>query len=120
MLPCIFYSSADPSACAARFFVDSFTDLLVVIAVHNPGENMRVAYRRSDGGWEFGEPAATSPPPTTSFDLMRETTLPSSKEKQLRPGELTTRGYVEDDDADGVPPPAYDVAESSVGTEAPR
>ena len=82
-----------------------------VDTVHNPGENMRVAYRRSDGGWSFHE--AT---PNPSVDLQRVATTstmyhprPSqsgTKEKKLRPGELTTRGYVEPD-VEGNPPPAY-------------
>ena len=79
-------------------------------AVHKPGENMRVAYRRSDGGWSFHQPTE----PSHSVDLQREATMStmlsrpmqSTKEKKLRPGELTTRGYVEPD-ADGIAPPAY-------------
>ncbi|KAH9925893.1 uncharacterized protein BXZ73DRAFT_91017 [Epithele typhae] len=81
--------------------------------VHNPGENMRVAYRRSDGGWSFQ--AQETPGP--SFDLNRELTtstrLGPSKEKKLHPGELTTRGYVESD-VEGNPPPAYDHEGASV------
>lgn len=73
---------------------------------------MRVAYRRSDGGWSFHQTTE----PTPSVDLQREATMstmysrpnlnPSTKEQKLRPGELTTRGYIEPD-AEGIPPPAY-------------
>ncbi|KAI0753566.1 hypothetical protein C8Q80DRAFT_520414 [Daedaleopsis nitida] len=77
--------------------------------VHTPGENMRVAYRRSDGGWSFHHPEGSQ-----SVDLERQGTTTtmytrpngSSKDKILRPGELTTRGYVEPD-PEGNPPPAY-------------
>ena len=67
---------------------------------------MRVAYRRSDGGWFFD--AARAGP---SVDLQREPTTTTmfsarTKEKKLHPGELTTRGYVEHD-FEGNPPPAY-------------
>lgn len=75
------------------------------VAVHQPGQNMRVAYRRSDGGWEF----TAEPTPSQSLDLTRDLTMYSrtnTKEKKLRPGELTTRGYVEPD-VEGNPPPAY-------------
>ncbi|OBZ65820.1 hypothetical protein A0H81_14122 [Grifola frondosa] len=77
--------------------------------VHKPGENMRVAHRRSDGGWEFEEMAP--PPPRATFDLTRALTQSSSsvhsmREKKLKPGELTTRGFVEHD-SEGNPPPAY-------------
>lgn len=83
--------------------------------VHRPGENMRIARRRSDGGWEFSE-ANSEPPMTPSPRFSRSThsslSFPSSKEKKLVPGDLTTRGYV-DLDAEGNPPPAYDHPELS-------
>ncbi|KAI0343439.1 hypothetical protein BDW22DRAFT_1169530 [Trametopsis cervina] len=84
-----------------------------------PGEDMRIARRRSDGGWEFSSPLpsnilttyALRPPGLRteagrSFATSRCTspTLSSitlvsaprnTKEKKLAPGELTTRGYVE-------------------------
>lgn len=70
---------------------------------------MRVVYRRSDGGWSFRE--AT---PKPSVDLQRVATTSTmyrssqsgTKETKLRPGEHTTRGYVESD-VEGNPPPAY-------------
>ncbi|TBU22497.1 hypothetical protein BD311DRAFT_811457 [Dichomitus squalens] len=107
--------SVDPSHLAARvtpFGVGvNAPDVEVPKFVHTPGQNMRVAYRRSDGGWSFHQ---TTPQP--SVDLQREATTstmfrlcPSqggTKEKKLRPGELTTRGYVEPD-VEGNPPPAY-------------
>ena len=78
---------------------------------------MRVAYRRSDGGWEFHDAR-----PSQSVDLQRETTngafySRSTKEKKLRPGELTTRGYVEQD-VEGNPPPAYSHAETVLSDNA--
>ncbi|OSC98815.1 hypothetical protein PYCCODRAFT_917530 [Trametes coccinea BRFM310] len=100
--------SVDPSHLAARvtpFGVDA-PELEVPKFVHQPGQNMRVAYRRSDGGWEFHH---TEPVPNQSLDLTRDFTTYSranTKEKKLRPGELTTRGYVEPD-VEGNPPPAY-------------
>lgn len=88
--------------------------------VHNPGENMRVAYRRSDGGWEFH--ASDLNLPGASVDLQREPTMALStrshtKEKKLNPGELTTRGYVEHD-VEGNPPPAYHHHEGSLFSES--
>lgn len=85
---------------------------------HIPGEAMRVARRRSDGGWEFSEPLSISPPPfahdrsvcpspTTSIAT---TTMFSRKEKYYA-GDATTRGYLEMD-PEGVPPPAYTPSES--------
>ncbi|KAH9856831.1 hypothetical protein C2E23DRAFT_721834 [Lenzites betulinus] len=99
--------SVDPSHLAARvtpFGVDS-PELEVPKFVHQPGQNMRVAFRRSDGGWEF-TPNAT---PAQSLDLTRDMTVYSrgpTKETKLRAGELTTRGYVEPD-VEGNPPPSY-------------
>ncbi|OJT12168.1 hypothetical protein TRAPUB_11278 [Trametes pubescens] len=99
--------SVDPNHLAARvtpFGVDA-PELEVPKFVHQPGQNMRVAYRRSDGGWEF----TTEATPSQSLDLARDLTVYSrttTKEKKLRPGELTTRGYVEPD-VEGNPPPAY-------------
>jgi len=82
--------------------------------VHEPGANMRVAHRRSDGGWEFSE---MTPDNWSTFDLpaprlslsSRSTLSYVSKEKlKLQPGELTTRGFVEHDlDLEENPPPAY-------------
>ena len=79
--------------------------------MHNPGENMRVAHRRSDGGWSFH--ASEECGPGGSVDLQREpttltmfSTRTTTKEKKMRPGELTTRGYIEPD-VEGNPPPAY-------------
>ncbi|KAI0359467.1 hypothetical protein OH77DRAFT_1395051 [Trametes cingulata] len=100
--------SVDPNHLAARvtpFGVD-VPELDRPKFVHQPGQNMRIAYRRSDGGWEFHSAAPT---PGTSLDLVRDATVYSrgqTKEKKLRPGELTTRGYVEPD-VEGNPPPAY-------------
>ncbi|KAI0667030.1 hypothetical protein C8Q78DRAFT_983178 [Trametes maxima] len=100
--------SVDPSHLAARvtpFGVDA-PDLEVPKFVHQPGQNMRVAYRRSDGGWDFHHTTAT---PSQSLDIVRDNATfvrAPTKEKKLRPGELTTRGYVEHD-VEGVPPPAY-------------
>ncbi|KAI8978170.1 hypothetical protein BD414DRAFT_422297 [Trametes punicea] len=105
--------SVDPNHLAARvtpFGVDA-PGLEVPKFVHQPGQNMRVAYRRSDGGWEFHSAA---PVPNQSLDLTRDLTTSSracTKEKKLRPGELTTRGYVEPD-VEGCPPPAYYPEES--------
>ncbi|KAI0827615.1 hypothetical protein BC628DRAFT_1338193 [Trametes gibbosa] len=99
--------SVDPDHLAARvtpFGVDS-PELEVPKFAHQPGQNMRVAFRRSDGGWEF-TPTAT---PGQSIDLSRDMTTYSrapTKETKLKPGELTTRGYVEPD-IEGNPPPAY-------------
>ena len=70
---------------------------------------MRVAHRRPDGGWEFTDmtPSALSPsfdPAPLSPALSSRTTL-LFKDK-IRPGDLTTRGYVEHD-MDGMAPPIY-------------
>ena len=94
--------------------------------VHEPGANMRVAYQRDDGGWEFSD---ASPAELTTFDLAgairpgrhslsgRSTLslastmrLGADKKAKLAAGELTTRGYMERDidvDPEGNPPPAY-------------
>ncbi len=91
----------------------------IFITVHRPGENMRVAYRRSDGGWEFHQAESSQ-----SVDLQREPTMSTlysrptnTKEKKLRPGELTTRGYVEPD-LEGNPPPAYHHHEGSIFSDS--
>lgn len=92
-------------------------ELVYVVIGHNPGENMRVAHRRPDGGWEFTdmEPSSLSPfdPAPLSPALSSRTTL-LLKDKLL-PGELTTRGFIERD-MDGVPPPLY-TEEDSYSTE---
>ena len=80
---------------------------------------MRVAYRRSDGGWSFHEAMNQANQASSSTaDLERNGTLSTMysrpKEKKLRPGELTTRGYVEHD-LEGNPPPAYHYDESVYG-----
>ena len=93
--------------------------------VHTPGENMRVAYRRSDGGWAFHKALNPTNPAnpgnqagSSTADLQRNGTQSTMysrpKEKKLRPGELTTRGYVESD-VEGNPPPAYHYDESVYG-----
>ncbi|KIP04979.1 hypothetical protein PHLGIDRAFT_129150 [Phlebiopsis gigantea 11061_1 CR5-6] len=80
---------------------------------HRPGEDMRVARRRSDGGWEFSESLTIQPVPFSS-ELRSACSSPTSsiatttflrKDKKLL-GELTTRGYIEMD-SEGLPPPAY-------------
>lgn len=87
------------------------------IIVHYPGEAMRIAHRRSDGGWEFSEPLSIQPPPfahdfngsvcpSPTASIATTTMFSSRKEKQMLPGELTTRGYLEMDGL-GLPPPAY-------------
>ncbi|PIL29524.1 hypothetical protein GSI_08332 [Ganoderma sinense ZZ0214-1] len=117
--------SVDPSHLAARvtpFGVGvNAPDVEVPKFVHTPGENMRVAYRRSDGGWSFHEGmhhANHANQASGSGDLQRNETMSTiftrSKEKQLRPGELTTRGYI-DLDLEGNPPPAYHYDESAYG-----
>ncbi|KAI0628423.1 hypothetical protein C8Q77DRAFT_458351 [Trametes polyzona] len=111
--------SVDPNHLAARvtpFGVDT-PELEVPKFVHQPGQNMRVAYRRSDGGWEFTTSTQT---PSQSLDLARDLTTYSratTKEKKLRPGELTTRGYVEPD-VEGNPPPAYYYHDGSVFSDS--
>ncbi|KAH9921371.1 hypothetical protein B0H21DRAFT_895350 [Amylocystis lapponica] len=78
--------------------------------VHQPGENMRVAHRRSDGGWEFSD---VIPDNTSTIDLIAHrpsldarSTFSLSHKDKLPPGVLTTRGFLERD-ADDCPPPAY-------------
>ncbi|TCD63867.1 hypothetical protein EIP91_004882 [Steccherinum ochraceum] len=93
---------------------------------HNPGENMRVAHRRADGGWDFTDTgsiratvmpftdmgsSSTCPSPTTTVF----TTVSTSKKEKL-PGELTTRGYIEPEPA----PPAYTRTPSTPMTMTPR
>ncbi|KAM5545237.1 hypothetical protein V8D89_001348 [Ganoderma adspersum] len=118
--------SVDPSHLAARvtpFGVGvNAPDVEVPKFVHTPGENMRIAYRRSDGGWSFHEAmkqanqANQANQASGSGDLQRNGTRSTMysrpKDKQLRPGELTTRGYVETD-FEGNPPPAYHYDESA-------
>ncbi|KAI0764299.1 hypothetical protein BD413DRAFT_576745 [Trametes elegans] len=99
--------SVDPNHLAARVtpFGLDVPEVESPKFVHQPGQNMRVAYRRSDGGWEFHHTYA----PGSSLDLTRDFATFSranTKEQKLRPGELTTRGYVEPD-VEGNPPPAY-------------
>lgn len=77
---------------------------------HRPGENMRVARRRSDGGWEFSDPLTIKPPTlpyAESVYSVQSSPTSSICKKEKLPGELTTRGYIEYD-IEGVPPPAYD------------
>ncbi|KAI1783498.1 hypothetical protein LXA43DRAFT_977115 [Ganoderma leucocontextum] len=106
--------SVDPSHLAARvtpFGVGmNAPDVEVPKFVHTPGENMRVAYRRSDGGWSFHEAMNQANQAGGSADLQRNGTKSTMysrpKDKKLRLGELTTRGYI-DSDVEGTPPPAY-------------
>ncbi|EKM53532.1 uncharacterized protein PHACADRAFT_259961 [Phanerochaete carnosa HHB-10118-sp] len=91
---------------------------------HIPGEAMRVAHRRSDGGWEFSEPLTIHPPPfahelsnsvcSSPTTSIATTTMFSRKEKHFV-GELTTRGYIEID-TEGVPPPAYSASDNRHGS----
>ncbi|GJE97350.1 hypothetical protein PsYK624_135660 [Phanerochaete sordida] len=87
---------------------------------HIPGEDMRVARRRSDGGWEFSEPLSISPAPfaremhftscPSPTSSIATTTMFSRKEKQYA-GDYN-RGYIELD-AEGLPPPAYSPREAT-------
>lgn len=75
---------------------------------------MRVARRRSDGGWDFSEPLAITPPSAPFAESLHPAqSSPSNSifKKEKVPGELTTRGYVETD-SEGLPPPAYSTSES--------
>lgn len=80
------------------------------LLAHRPGENMRIATRRSDGGWDFSRPLDLTPT-TVNFDTPTTAHFPSRKDR-LFPNEPPTRGYVETD-VEGLPPPAY-CARSSV------
>ncbi|KAI0071656.1 hypothetical protein K474DRAFT_1712265 [Panus rudis PR-1116 ss-1] len=89
---------------------------------HRPGEGMRVATRRSDGGWDFSQPLTLQVPATSPFaDSNSVASSPISpispvyKKEKVRPGELTTRGFIEVD-ADGIPPPAYSISRTSLGS----
>ena len=87
---------------------------------------MRVARRRSDGGWDFTDPLSpfsASPMTPPRFPYARAESIYSLQssaahsttsfiKKDKLPGELTTRGYVEYD-AEGLPPPAYDATSES-------
>lgn len=76
---------------------------------------MRIATRRTDGGWDFSKPFNFTPT-SSSFDspsCSSPSSYFSSKDKKYT-GELTTRGFLEVD-VDGVPPPAY-CARMSLGT----
>lgn len=80
---------------------------------------MRVARRRSDGGWDFAEPLAIQPPTLPYAESVysasaRSLSSPTSSlfKKEKLPGELTTRGFIEAD-VEGVPPPAYDATSES-------
>lgn len=83
---------------------------------HQPGQGMRIAHRRDDGGWDFVDPNAP-PTPFTAFPSSSRSSLTSTlasystfgKKEKLKPGELTTRGFVEAD-ALGLAPPAYNYA----------
>ncbi|KZT04834.1 uncharacterized protein LAESUDRAFT_727693 [Laetiporus sulphureus 93-53] len=90
--------------------------------MHTPGANMRVAHRRSDGGWEFTEiqPDSASmldfSPSRVSLSAHSTFSFPSKDKLKLKPGELTTQGYVErelDVDVEENPPPAYSQTEES-------
>ncbi|KAI0915366.1 hypothetical protein AcV5_003857 [Taiwanofungus camphoratus] len=89
--------------------------------IHQPGANMRVAHRRDDGGWEFSDMTSDTAssfdlaPPRLSLSSRSTFSLGSSKDK-LKPGELTTRGYVERD-VDDTPPPAYTHVDGSSVSE---
>ncbi|KAI0782966.1 hypothetical protein C8Q75DRAFT_786084 [Abortiporus biennis] len=96
---------------------------------HNPGEGMRVARRRDDGGWEFSDPLDFSATPIVKpYDFTSESPLPSpsstvfshspyAKKEPKIPGQLTTRGYIEIDH-EGLPPPAYCPSRTSLGSYA--
>ena len=78
---------------------------------------MRVAHRRSDGGWEFSD---VIPDNMSTIDLLSthshshshrasissRTTLNIPNKDKLRPGELTTRGFIERN-SEYSAPPAY-------------
>lgn len=82
---------------------------------HRPGENMRIATRRSDGGWDFSRPLNYTPT-STSFDgPSSPSSYFSTRKDKKYVGELN-RGFFEAD-ADGVPPPAY-FPRSSLGSSS--
>ncbi|KAK7691389.1 hypothetical protein QCA50_004788 [Cerrena zonata] len=99
----------DPNHLAAQ--VTPYTPTKEVpLFTHRPGENMRVARRRSDGGWEFSDPLTIKPPTlpyAESVYSVQSSPTSSICKKEKLPGELTTRGYIEYD-IEGLPPPAYD------------
>jgi len=83
---------------------------------HTPGEGMRVAHRRADGGWEFSD-SLTLHPSVTPFNLSDAgssacpspttsvfTTISTTKREKKIPGELTTRGYVDPEILEPAPP----------------
>ncbi|KDQ56444.1 hypothetical protein JAAARDRAFT_311867 [Jaapia argillacea MUCL 33604] len=85
---------------------------------HHPGENMRIAQRRPDGGWDFIDPHGPLqipntqdheplPTPTIRTPLYSNAEASSSnKEVAMSAGQVTSRGV--DDLGDGwAPPPAY-------------
>ncbi|CAL1711910.1 unnamed protein product [Somion occarium] len=106
-------AAVDPNHLAARV-TPFFPGQEVPRFTHRPGENMRVARRRSDGGWDFSEPLAITPPSAPFAESLHPAqSSPSNSifKKEKVPGELTTRGYVETD-SEGLPPPAYSTSES--------
>jgi len=110
--------AVDPAHIAARvtpFAVSGNGEPIGPQFNHRPGQGMRIAIRRDDGGWEFSDPSTIGGTPITPFSRASMSNCPSptastysyAKKDKARPGELTTRGYVETD-ADGLAPPAYD------------
>jgi len=86
---------------------------------HRPGEGMKVASRRSDGGWDFSQPLDVSSPFSKSTDNIPSPSstvfsLQTKKEHKV-PGQITTRGYIEAD-PEGLPPPAYCASRTSLGS----
>lgn len=81
---------------------------------HKPGEDMRFARRREDGGWDFSTPLAIDPFAAAPFEGPSRCASPTStigassyySRKEKLPGEPTARGYTELD-IYGVAPPAY-------------
>ena len=79
---------------------------------HTPGEAMRFARRRSDGGWDFSAPLMISPSGPSPFDsacaspASPMSPAPWYSRKEVLPPTSTNRALL-DVDPFGVAPPAY-------------
>jgi len=78
--------------------------------VHTPGQNMRIAQRRADGGWDFIDPRGHIAPsifdPDSPLPSPSSTIFPRGKDVGMKLGDMTNREF-EELGGIGLPPPAY-------------
>jgi hypothetical protein len=80
---------------------------LIRITGHEPGKDMRIAKRRSNGVWEFSNPEGSfSPSGIGDLDAQPAPRKPSKKSLTKNPLKLPRQGYL-DVESLAYPPPAY-------------